>query len=202
MAEHHLGAIDFELSKFKNKSRIEGYRAAYFKDDEHHSGSMTFVFRGPLEPVVYARYPYEEEMVFEVGYIGLINDEISFRPYKKLPYVGRYTAEKVTEMMNEDSFKPDPNELGRVRCFIHKQKEVLAWAHDLGYTCSFSNVEYVTDADGKSIPTIYSRIRRRKSLSCIKVIAENFLKSYLFQIMPPALYRLTLAFTLRWLSLS
>ena len=84
MAEHHLGAIDFELSKFKNKSRIEGYRAAYFKDDEHHSGSMTFVFRGPLEPVVYARYPYEEEMVFEVGYIGLINDEISFRPYKKL----------------------------------------------------------------------------------------------------------------------
>ncbi|MFR8295211.1 MAG: hypothetical protein ACLVAU_13700 [Ruminococcus sp.] len=38
------------------------------------------------------------------GYIGLINDEISFRPYKKLPYVGRYTAEKVTEMMNEDSF--------------------------------------------------------------------------------------------------
>ena len=24
MAEHHLGAIDFELSKFKNKSRIEG----------------------------------------------------------------------------------------------------------------------------------------------------------------------------------
>lgn len=160
MAEHHLGAIDFELSKFKNKSRIEGYRAAYFKDDEHHSGSMTFVFRGPLEPVVYARYPYEEEMVFEVGYIGLINDEISFRPYKKLPYVGRYTAEKVTEMMNEDSFKPDPNELGRVRYFIHKQKEVLAWAHDLGYTCSFSNVEYVTDADGKSIPTIYSRIRR------------------------------------------
>ena len=160
MAEHHLGAIDFELSKFKNKSRIEGYRAAYFKDDEHHSGSMTFVFRGPLEPVVYARYPYEEEMVFEVGYIGLINDEISFRPYKKLPYVGRYTAEKVTEMMNEDSFKPDPNELGRVRCFIHKQKEVLAWAHELGYTCSFSNVEYVTDVDGKSIPTIYSRIRR------------------------------------------
>lgn len=65
MAEHHLGAIDFELSKFKNKSRIEGYRAAYFKDDEHHSGSMTFVYRGPLEPVVYARYPYEEEMMFE-----------------------------------------------------------------------------------------------------------------------------------------
>ena len=64
------------------------------------------------------------------------------------------------EMMNEDSFKPDPNELGRVRCFIHKQKEVLAWAHELGYTCSFSNVEYVTDVDGKSIPTIYSRIRR------------------------------------------
>lgn len=125
MAEHHLGAIDFELSKFKNKSRIEGYRAAYFKDDEHHSGSMTFVFRGPLEPVVYARYPYEEEMMFEVGYIGFINDEISFRPYKKLPYVGRYTAEKVTEMMNEDSFKPDPNELGRVRCFIHKQKKCL-----------------------------------------------------------------------------
>lgn len=202
MAEHHLGAIDFELSKFKNKSRIEGYRAAYFKDDEHHSGSMTFVFRGPLEPVVYARYPYEEEMMFEVGYIGFINDEISFRPYKKLPYVGRYTAEKVTEMMNEDSFKPDPNELGRVRCFIHKQKEVLAWAHELGYTCSFSNVEYVTDVDGKSIPTIYSRIRRWKSLSCIKAITENFLKFYLFQIMPPALYRLTLAFTLRWLSLS
>lgn len=44
MAEHHLGAIDFELSKFKNKSRIEGYRAAYFKDDEHHSGSMTQIF--------------------------------------------------------------------------------------------------------------------------------------------------------------
>lgn len=64
-------------------------------------------------------------MMFEVGYIGFINDEISFRPYKKLPYVGRYTAEKVTEMMNEDSFKPDPNELGRVRCFIHKQKKCL-----------------------------------------------------------------------------
>ncbi|MBS7206213.1 MAG: hypothetical protein KH048_08035 [Ruminococcus bicirculans] len=44
MAEHHLGVIDFELSKFKNKSRIEGYRAAYFKDDEHHSGSMTQIF--------------------------------------------------------------------------------------------------------------------------------------------------------------
>ena len=93
---------------------------------------------------------------FCVQFLGYI----IFRPYKKLPYVGRYTAEKVTEMMNEDSFKPDPNELGRVRCFIHKQKEVLAWAHELGYTCSFSNVEYVTDVDGKSIPTIYSRIRR------------------------------------------
>ena len=69
-------------------------------------------------------------------------------------------AIRLKEMMNEDSFKPDPNELGRVRCFIHKQKEVLAWAHELGYTCSFSNVEYVTDVDGKSIPTIYSRIRR------------------------------------------
>lgn len=62
MAEHHLGAIDFELSKFKNKSRIEGYRAAYFKDDEHHSGSMTQIFltfliyRLPTLPMRYLNF--------------------------------------------------------------------------------------------------------------------------------------------------
>ena len=64
---------------------------------------------------------------------------------------------------------------------------------------SSSELQNALKSSGKEVIIITQDITVS---SCIKVKAVNFLKSCLFQIMPPALYRLTLAFTLRWLSLS
>lgn len=157
MSDNELFNFDHsEVLKFRNKSRIVGYRGIYFTDDEYRRAGMTIVFRKKSELTIYARYLIHERL-YDVGYLGFDdNGEVIFKPYTKVKHVTYDNADKYAALMQADGISQTTDEQQRMREFIANPKAVLAFGHREGYHCYFQTTR---NAEGIRETSIYSRLR-------------------------------------------